>query len=97
MYAILVEDQLTEKNFVLPVLAADDVAAMVLMLTHAEAWCIKQDVNLGYSIHQHDYLQHVTVMCGIEVVLSITAQSIEGLISSRELVSFISPKPSDIN
>lgn len=97
MYAILIEDEVTEKRSILSVLAADEVAAMILMLTHAEAWCTKQDVNLGYTIHQHDYLQQVTVLCGIRVVLSITVQSIEGLVSSTELMSFISPKPSDIN
>lgn len=98
MYAILVEDMIAEKSSILDTLASDSVAAMILMLTHAEIWCTKQPVHLGYSVDQHNNGHCVSVSCGADVVLSITAQSIVGVISSAELKAFITPmKPTDIN
>lgn len=92
MYAILIVDSLTEKAQVLPTLAADDMAATILMLTHAECWCEKQEVNLGFTVNQVDALNQVTITCGSTVVLSITAQPIDSVVESMDIMSWIGPR-----
>lgn len=93
MYAILVVDAINEKSSVLATLASDEVAADVLMLTTAKCWCIKQPVDLGYTVSQQDIPHRVTVTCGTHVVLSITAQSINALVSSADIMTFVEPGP----
>lgn len=94
MYAILIVDALTEKASVLPTLAADDIAAKVLMLTHAECWCTKQEVNLGFVVNQIDAMNQVTVTCGSSVLLCITSQSINGVVASSDIATWIGPEVS---
>lgn len=94
MYAILIEDAIAEKASVMSTLAADSIAAMILMLTTAEGWIAEQQVNLGYHLSQHNHLHCVTVTCGSSVVLTVTAKSIDSVISSSELKAFTDPKSS---
>lgn len=94
MYAILIQDTLSEKASVMSTLAADDMSAMILMLTTAETWISKQEVDLGYTVSQQDYLRSVTVTCGAAVVLSITAQAIDSVIGAPELRQFMGPDKS---
>ena len=92
MYAILIEDAISEKATVMSTLAADSMSAMILMLTTAEGWIAKQEVNLGYHIDQQDYTRTVTVTCGTDVVLSITAKTIDSVIGAPELRRFMGPE-----
>ena len=93
MFAILIEDAITEKASVLDTLASDDMAAMIVMITHAENWIAAQPVNFGYTATEHANPHSVTVTAGIDVVLTITAQSIVGVVSCMELRGFLDPKP----
>jgi len=94
MYAILIEDAISEKASVMSTLASDDMSAMVLMLTTAEGWIANQPVNLDYSVSQQDYMRRVTVTSGTSVVLTVTAQPIDSVISAHELRAFMGPDKS---
>ena len=91
MYAILIEDSISEKATVMSTLAADNMSAMILMLTTAEGWIAKQEVNLDYHVNQQDYTRTVTVTSGTSVVLTITANTIDSVIGAPELRHFMGP------
>lgn len=92
MFAILIKDNIAEKSSVLPTIAIDDTAALILMLTAAESWCHEQEVDLGYTMTESYRELSVVVTCGATVVFSATAQSITSCASAVELKAFIDSK-----
>lgn len=94
MFAILIEDAIAEKASILDALASDEMALIVVMLSHAENWMATQPVQLGYTVTEQTNPHRVTVTVGIDVVLTITAQSINSVVGCMELRSFVDPKMS---
>lgn len=86
MYAIQVEDMLADDVKVLPTLATDEEAALLLMRANAELWVSKQQVDLGFKIITNDQLLQVNVTADDHVVLDHTAWPITKVVSALEFV-----------
>lgn len=93
MYAILLEDRLSEKNTILTTLAADPIAAAALIMAAAAEWCDRQPVNINYSLHPGSNV--VQVRSGHDVVLTVSVTSITSVVGAESI--FDAPDPTSVH